>query len=72
VERIDAGLQTKVDTMEQDLAQHVAFVNFVATEQDSINRVFATRFDSRPWYQSYMGKWEDMQKAQGNDQGNSQ
>jgi len=68
MERIDAGLQAKVEAMEKNLTQHSAFVEFVATEQDSINKVFANRFDSRPWYQSYMGKWEDMQKAKGQGQ----
>jgi len=68
MDRIDAGLEVQVQDMEKTLLQHNAFVQFVATEQDSINRVFANRFDSRPWYQSYMGKWEDMQKSQGNTQ----
>jgi chromosome segregation ATPase len=57
------SLQTGLAAMEKTLAQHSTFVHYVAAEQDSINRVFANRFDSRPWYQSYMGKWEDMQRA---------
>jgi archaellum component FlaC len=68
MQRIDAALATQVADMEKTLQQHSSFVMFVATEQDSINRVFANRFDSRPWYQSYMGKWEDMQKSQGKTQ----
>jgi hypothetical protein len=24
--------------------------------------VFAERFDSRPWYQSIIGKWEDQER----------
>ena len=56
-------MQARVAGMQNMLAEHISFVQFVATEQDSINRVFANRFDSRPWYVSFMGKWEDMQRA---------
>jgi chromosome segregation ATPase len=56
-------LNTKMAAMEADLLDHSAFVKFVATAQDSINRVFASRFDSRPWYQSFMGKWEDRERT---------
>ena len=61
-------LDTSLAEMEKILNNHSAFVQFVATEQDSINRVFANRFDSRPWYQSIIGKWEDKERAQNVDQ----
>ena len=66
-EQIDLKLQTQLDLMTKTLDKHTAFVNFVATEQDSINRVFANRFDSRPWYQSIIGKWDDRERAQKNN-----
>ena len=60
---INEALTTDVAEMEATLVEHAAFVRFVSTEQDSINRVFAMRFDSRPWYQSIIGRYEDMQRA---------
>lgn len=54
---------TRIVETNKMLAQHATFVDFVATQQDSINRVFAMRFDSRPWYQSIIGKWEDMERT---------
>lgn len=59
-----ARLDTSLAEMEKTLNNHSAFVEFVATEQDSINRVFANRFDSRPWYQSIIGKWDDQKRAE--------
>lgn len=59
---IREGLAADIEEMENTLLEHAAFVRFVSTEQDSINRVFAARFDSRPWYQSIIGRWEDMQR----------
>jgi vacuolar-type H+-ATPase subunit I/STV1 len=56
-------MTTRIAVMQNILNEHMAFVQFVATEQDSINRVFANRIDSRPWYVSFMGKWEDRQRA---------
>jgi chromosome segregation ATPase len=61
---IETDLDDQLAEMEKTLSQHSAFVQFVAAEQDSINRVFATRFDSRPWYQSVLGKWDDMGRSQ--------
>lgn len=61
---IDQRLQVQIDDMTKTLNKHTAFVKFVASEQDSINRVFANRFDSRPWYQSIIGKWDDMERTQ--------
>ena len=61
-EQIDERLDTSLSEMEKTLNNHTAFVQFVAAEQDSINRVFANRFDSRPWYQSIIGKWEDRER----------
>jgi hypothetical protein len=60
---IAESLEVKLADVDKSLAQHSAFVHFVSSEQDSINRVFANRFDSRPWYQSILGRWEDMQRA---------
>jgi len=60
---MDDTLEVRTSTMQSTLAEHMAFVQFVATEQDSVNRVFANRIDSRPWYVSFMGKWEDRQRA---------
>ena len=56
-------MTARIAVMQNMLNEHVAFVQFVATEQDSINRMFANRIDSRPWYVSFMGKWEDRQRA---------
>jgi chromosome segregation ATPase len=53
----------RIAAMQSQLNEHMAFVQFVATEQDSINRVFANKIDTRPWYVSFMGKWEDRQRA---------
>ena len=56
-------MTARIASMQNMLNEHMAFVQFVATEQDSINRVFANKIDSRPWYVSFMGKWEDRQRA---------
>lgn len=61
--KINDDLATELEAMNKTLNKHTAFVQFVASEQDSINRVFANRFDSRPWYQSIIGKWEDRERA---------
>lgn len=54
---------TEFADMRKTLNHHTEFVQFVAAEQDSINRLFANRIDSRPWYQSIIGKWEDKERA---------
>ena len=59
---IEADLVEGLAKMEKTLIQHGDFVHFVTSEQDSINRVFAMRFDNRPWYQSVLGKWNDMER----------
>lgn len=59
---IKADVEQNVEEMQNTLTQHISFVQFVATQQDSINRVFANRFDSRPWYESVLGKWDDMER----------
>jgi len=60
-------MENKFDTQFKDmnavLLHHTEFVQFVSTEQDSINALFAGRIDSRPWYQSIIGKWEDKERA---------
>jgi hypothetical protein len=53
----------RLEEFKKKVDEHEEFVNFVTAQQDSINRVFATRLDSRPWYESILGKWEDMQRA---------
>jgi adenylosuccinate lyase len=57
----EADLEAKLAELTEVLEKHQEFVHFVATQQDSINRVFANRFDSRPWYQSVIGRWNDME-----------
>ncbi len=64
-QKLDKKLDTQLADMNKTLNKHTAFVKFVASEQDSINRVFANRFDSRPWYQSIIGKWEDRERQAG-------
>ena len=64
--KINDDLAAELEAMNKTLNKHTAFVQFVAAEQDSINRVFANRFDSRPWYQSIIGKWEDRERAAAN------
>jgi predicted nuclease with TOPRIM domain len=61
---IESDLDNQLAAISDTLNDHSMFVHFVASQQDSINRVFASRFDSRPWYQSILGKWEDMKKNQ--------
>jgi len=60
---INADLEAGLAELEETLVEHTALVRFVTGEQDSINHIFASRFDSRPWYQSILGKWEDMERA---------
>ncbi len=62
-QQVNQKLDNQLAEMNKTLNKHTAFVQFVAAEQDSINRVFANRFDSRPWYQSIIGKWEDRERA---------
>ncbi len=62
-EALDSHIAEELTKIKKTLNKHTSFVQFVATEQDSINRVFARRFDSRPWYQSIIGKWEDRERA---------
>jgi DNA anti-recombination protein RmuC len=61
---IESDLDTRLAAISDTLNDHSMFVHFIASQQDSINRVFANRFDSRPWYESILGKWEDMKKTQ--------
>jgi len=63
-EKIETEMDAQFADMKKVLENHTSFVQFVAAEQDSINRVFANRFDSRPWYQSIIGKWDDKQRAE--------
>jgi len=52
------NLDSQIGAMQATLDYNADFVRFVFTAQDSINAVFAARFDSRPWYESVIGKWE--------------
>jgi len=61
---ITEKLDTEFADMNKVLDHHTAFVKFVASQQDSINRVFANRMDSRPWYESIIGKWDDRERAE--------
>ena len=62
---MDQKMETDFTEMTRVLDHHTAFVEFVSAEQDSINRVMANKIDSRPWYQSIVGKWEDQQLGEG-------
>jgi cell division protein FtsB len=59
---VDERMDEEFAEMQVTLTHHTEFVQFVATEQDSLNRVIANRIDSRPWYQSIIGKWEDRER----------
>jgi hypothetical protein len=56
--RFTTHLDQETSRARQTLADEERFFRFVFTEQDSVNRVFAARFDSRPWYESVLGRWE--------------
>jgi hypothetical protein len=56
--RLNSQFDREADRTRNTLADEERFFRFVFTEQDSINRVFAARFDSRPWYESVLGRWE--------------
>lgn len=60
---METRANAQLEDFKKAVDEHEEFVNFVTAQQDSINRVFATRLDSRPWYESILGKWEDMQRA---------
>jgi hypothetical protein len=52
------SLRGQLAAMQANLDYHAEFMEFVFTYQDSVNAVFAARFDSRPWYESLIGKWQ--------------
>jgi hypothetical protein len=52
--------------MERTLEAKDEFFRFVFSEQDSINMEFAARFESRPWYESVLGRWEEREQAERN------
>jgi len=52
------SLGAQLAAMQTNLDYHAEFMEFVFTYQDSVNAVFAARFDSRPWYESLIGKWQ--------------
>jgi hypothetical protein len=68
-----AALRRRLDERDQDLNHRAdeaigrttrvltdrdRFFRYVFTAQDSVNGIFASRFDQRPWYQSVIGRWE--------------
>lgn len=55
--------QNTIEQYQDALDRERAFVEFVFTQQDSMNRVFANRFADRPWYESILGTWEAQQKT---------
>jgi hypothetical protein len=57
-------LTSVLDSMQVALDYRETFVQFVFTEQDSINREFAGRFDARPWYHSVLSTWAESEKQQ--------
>jgi hypothetical protein len=57
--RFDNQMVQATEATQKTLSEEDAFFRFVFTEQDSINRVFAARFENRPWYESVLAKWED-------------
>jgi len=52
------SLGAQLASMQASLDYHAEFIRFVFVYQDSVNELFAARFDSRPWYESLIGKWQ--------------
>lgn len=66
----DARLQENLDRAGNEIADRLnsegEFFDYVMSAQDSVNQVFARRFDSRPWYESVLGKWSEKKSATSN------
>lgn len=54
----DDSLVVRRHLIHDELDYNQRFVDFVMSSQDSINREFAYRFDSRPWYENVIGSWD--------------
>ena len=54
-------LTQSIQSMQNKLDYEDEFFRFVFSQQDSVNGEFANRFDSRPWYESLLGKWKTEQ-----------
>ena len=53
---INQSLDAQTVVMRGTLADEDEFFRFVFAEQDSVNQVFAARFDSKPWYTSILAR----------------
>lgn len=62
-DELTAKAQEAVDQYQAVLDRERAFIDFVFTQQDSMNQVYANRFADRPWYESILGTWEARQNA---------
>lgn len=60
---LDASVDSGMEGMKKEIADYESLVRFVTAQQDSINRVLANRVDRRLWYESILGKWEDLEHA---------
>jgi hypothetical protein len=58
---LDAKTKDAMAAIQAVLDYENAFFRFVFTEQDSLNLVFARRFEDRPWYESVLSRWEARQ-----------
>lgn len=61
---LDAKSREAISDYMDTLNADDRFFRFVFTEQDSLNRIFAARFENRPWYESILGKWESQQQRE--------
>lgn len=55
---VQQRLAAQADSLNAELAKADEFVKFVFAYQDSVNHLFAGRFDQKPWYTSILGRWE--------------
>lgn len=60
----ETKLTSALDAMQATLDYKASFLRFVFTEQDSLNREFASRFDAKPWYHSVLSTWEESEKQE--------
>ena len=57
--RLENQMAGATEATQKTLSEDDTFFRFVFTEQDSVNRVFAARFENKPWYESVLAKWEE-------------
>lgn len=60
---LEARVESGLAGMKAEVANYESLVRFVTAQQDSVNRVLAGRVDRRLWYESILGKWEDLEHA---------